>query len=902
MAFPTTISAGQTMIGIVRSVKALGLMGLEQIGKKPEIESLSLEEALRTKWETDALFVQYRRIDDRGQICTNWYRCNKPSLTSIQKEGGNLEATLIALEWDNTPHEPWTPEARAEWDDRFTAALNQVAMTIPSVANWYALYFTLRGFRAIWVLNQPLGVDEIEPKIKGLQEAFRKAGLKTDEKTADWTRLFRLPQVVREDQEPEYVNILHNDDYVPAINPEATPGLIVSEIPSIAVAGQMRVYAAALTAEMPFVEEDAKEYGPLALVYEVTKAGLSDTRLTEWGKLAKRLCSGREWYGCLFEKKSIASVGARDATLFKFVGGVIGTEALFKESTPEHIYGLFYRAIERLQHDSMMAGESLNWYAECWDMICRIWPLEERKKEIKALEKAAEGSDNQSKEDVLIQGMQKWCQAPELWSKDRATQMAFIRRHVVAALGSGKQYYPLQPDGWYSYGVVCKEFLVNKLSSYGMDFVLDLTIETKLGTKPIPIPTLLNNHSTIIHGVRSELVEGAFIKNMDTDEATFVQPMYRRNPRLKPRFDPEVDEWLRSFGNERLLDWLALCVDFEKRLVMLSIAGPGSIGKSLLIQGMVETLENPIRGTEKDLGKFGQNLPKTPFVAIDEGLFEGGGNGGKEISAAIREFIGGGEMASEKKHMAVTGVVTKGRVIVMANNTDVIAKLCGAGRDQSKEDVEAIEMRTFHMDITTTAPRDFLATVKVDAEGHKWVHGNDPDKDFVIARHILWLNANRKVPEPKNRRFAMDGKIPDTVKAAMEKRTPNVDLCVEAIIHMIERPQPKEIADFMVVDEKRQCIYVVASSVRKAYEALGQKGLERDMSINRIGSALAWLRKEGTTNKVPKVLTRANGTRTTPQRWSEITFERLIRGATDYGFMATKLRSMYTGQIEVEEE
>jgi len=911
------MSADDLPIGIVRSLSVPGINSHAEIQTKPSLVVLPIKQALNNEWDTDALLVQYRREDQDGQILPDWRRCNKPSLTSLHEAGELVVSNLICLEWDNTPHEPWkSEEAKADFDERFTAALDRISQAIPSVVDWYAVYFTYQGFRAIWLLDQAAPVLEIEPKIRGLQAAFRNAGLPTDEKTADWTRLFRLPHATRpewdksEEGGEDLSRVLHSSDYAPAFNPDITTGLLLSEIPSVLSNTAERVSAEPLAKPLPG-DEDC-----ISLVWECNKAGDATDKLTSWGKQAKAMLTDRESYRALFADEPIAEVGGRDTTLFRYIGGVCGllinmpdvpTKDMPYKVSPEHIYGLFLPAIDRLQEDSLAAGLAENWRVVCWKNICRLYPVEEKKRKIRLQEaeiaKSAKELSVQEKEDKLFAGMKKWCGHPDLWNQDRAVQVAFAKRHLIAAMGIGGHYYPLQPDGYYSYGAVSKDLLIGKLQSSGMDFLVDFYYETDNGPKKIPVIDFLNNNTTIIHLVRSELGhDGAIIKLMGTDEATLVQPMFRLNPKLKPTFDQDIHNWLLSFKSEKLLDWLALCIDFEKRLVMLSIAGPGSIGKSVLTQGVVECLENPIRATEKDLGKYSPNLLKTPFVIIDEGLIENASFGGKEISAAIREFLGGGEMAAERKFMATAGVVTKGRVLVMANNADVCAKLCGAGREQSKEDVEAIEMRTFHLEVTDLEPRKCLEKTPVDTPGSKWVYGNSYENDFRLAKHILWLNQNRKVPESKNRRFAMDGLLPPSIKKAMEKKTPNVDLCVEAIISMIEKPQPKEIADYMVIDEMKQSVFVVASSVFKAYEALGRRGLERDMSTNRIGTALAWLRKEGTNNKTPKVLTRKDGTRTTPQRWSEISFERLLQGATDYGFPATKLRKMFTGTLEVEEE
>ncbi len=836
----------------------------------------------------------------------DWRRCNRPSLPSIQAAGENLFATILCLEWDTNPHKPWRDEEeRDAFGESFEAAIVSVSRQIPTAKDWYAAYFTLQGFRAVWVLSEALPVEDLQPKIYGFQEAFVKVGLPPDKNTGDWPRLFRLPRATRKELGAE-AEILHDEVYYPVFNPNFVQGLNTDEIPSIIKPSSDKVAVSGVSTtigEMPEEEECT------ALVWAETTKGVSDKRLTDWGKNVKAHLQGKPYFNSLFKDATLAQKGARDTTLYATIGSVVGilyhTDYVI---TPEHIFGLFYRAIRRMQDESTAAGESDNWLKTCWEQICRLSAIEDRKRELRQEEEKRldeeKAVENLSKEELLIASMRKWCDHPDLWNSNREIQIKFIKRHLIAASGTGNQYYLLQPNGYYTYGEVSRDLVISRLKSLGMDFIVDLEYQTQMGVRKVPISDLLADNSTIVHSVRSEFTcSGGMIRLIGTDEATLIKPMFRTNPKLIPTYHDGVHKWLLSFKSEKLLDWLALCTDYEKRLVMLSIAGPGSIGKSLLLQGVVECLENPIRATAKDLaGRFSPNLTKTPFAVVDEGFIENDTTGGKEISATIREFIGGGEMESEKKHINPTGIVTNGRVMVMANNADVCAKLCGAGRNQTKEDLEAIEMRIFHLDVTDLAPREYLATVKVDSEEEgKWVHGKNLAKDYCIAKHILWLKENRKVAPAKNKRFAMDGKLPESIKSAMEKRTPNVDACVEAIISMIERPQPKEVADYIVVDSVKQSVFVVASSVLKAYEALGRRGLDRDMNTNRIGSALAWLRKDGAPNNKSYAIKKADGSKTPVQRWSEITFERLLRGAVDFGFPATKLKKLYTGNMFADE-
>lgn len=113
---------------------------------------------------------------------------------------------LLALDFDLPGHGGWSDSHR-EVVSRLFLALSgvqapgtspQVPLTAPS-----AFYTTSGGFRLVWALTEPVPVEGargLEDLLGGLVASAHIAGLEVDVACRDWTRLFRLPQVRRDDK------------------------------------------------------------------------------------------------------------------------------------------------------------------------------------------------------------------------------------------------------------------------------------------------------------------------------------------------------------------------------------------------------------------------------------------------------------------------------------------------------------------------------------------------------------------------------------------------------------------------------------------------------------------------------------------------------------------------------
>jgi hypothetical protein len=111
----------------------------------------------------------------------------------------SVVGTMLALDFDLPEHVRWTDAHRTQVEKIIAEASNR----------WHVLaqptlfYTTSGGFRLIWALAQPVlvhGAGGLEDLFFGLVAKAHIAGMTVDTACKDWTRLFRLPRVVRADK------------------------------------------------------------------------------------------------------------------------------------------------------------------------------------------------------------------------------------------------------------------------------------------------------------------------------------------------------------------------------------------------------------------------------------------------------------------------------------------------------------------------------------------------------------------------------------------------------------------------------------------------------------------------------------------------------------------------------
>lgn len=150
---------------------------------------LSWEHAFARSWLTDAHFVSYVLFGPEGAPLDRQPRVNKSGLAWVRAQGYAVRACSLWADLDNPGHAAWSRASKAR-------ALAE-AGDAPALRDgpWY---FTPHGRRVGRLLDHWVDVEEHESLLVEWHRALEGQGLAPDRACRDWTRMFRLPTVVRE--------------------------------------------------------------------------------------------------------------------------------------------------------------------------------------------------------------------------------------------------------------------------------------------------------------------------------------------------------------------------------------------------------------------------------------------------------------------------------------------------------------------------------------------------------------------------------------------------------------------------------------------------------------------------------------------------------------------------------
>ncbi len=147
------------------------------------------------RYEGDAHFVVYYARDTDGQV-RPIPRSRKTSLSDYAKEGLTLWADVIVYDVDCKEVHGTPVPAPASW---FDAEIDKIVALPDGYTRSMLAYNTRGGYRLVFKLPEPLPIERYEATLLAFHRVLGKHGIAADPACKDWTRLFRLPRVGRED-------------------------------------------------------------------------------------------------------------------------------------------------------------------------------------------------------------------------------------------------------------------------------------------------------------------------------------------------------------------------------------------------------------------------------------------------------------------------------------------------------------------------------------------------------------------------------------------------------------------------------------------------------------------------------------------------------------------------------
>jgi hypothetical protein len=847
--------------------------------KAPILELVPFTECFYQWHETDAHFLTYA-IEYQGKIEPG-PRCSKTLISKIRQHGADCIVTMMVIDIDNPDHKSWGPtkEIRDYARGNFLNKLQEVAATFPLAWEWTLLYFTRNGVRLVYVLDKYLTLEDSEQKHQWLCQQFVQRGIGADLNVSDWTRCYRLPNVIREKEktwESDYNEILLQEaNRIDAIHMPSAPKLTKTN-----EYGEIKVY----DTDMP----DRDEAKALCWFKDQNSSALLQT---DWYKKAKKQLRGRECFDCLFSHKPIAESGQRNSTLHKYVGQAISLLFYIPGTEPQHIFGLFIEPVEQLSPDN----DTADWFVVLWDHILRLWAKEEAKNQAVNAVEIAKVEEGQDQFGRIMSGMDKWVTDPRFKGGTDHERLAYAMRRLIVSCGKG--FYIMGDNGHYDPIQLNKDQLIPYILIKGMDSVLEIRKMTDGGETYVSVAELLNNYSTQVKEIKAVAqIDGAFIQDMDTPNATLVIPSYRRNPNIVPEYNADVDQWLKLLFEDNYelgCKWLSWALAWDEGTICaLSLEGRAGSGKKMLVEGLKECLELPAAAGAEDLvGDYQYGLLNSPFLVVNEGWPTKSAS--KHPADSFRQLVSADPIRCNTKFGQPVMARNPVRIVFTANNLDVVKQLSG-NRDLSPEDREALSIRLLHFRIGNGAS-DWLRMqggTKLTAKpGQRWIGGDAGEQsDFVIAKHFMWLYANRK--GPVGSRLLVEGNNDQDVMFDMRTQSGSSPIVIEAMIHLIDKKRTMNGDEGVAVVDGE--LYMCTADVL-SYHRNELADMSRDkLDLQKIGKVFKSVAVE-----VPiKGFILKGKESAGPKRWYKIDCELLLRVAERDGWKSTTLAKLVKEQKE----
>lgn len=831
-------------------------------------EVLPLGEALQRAWQTDAHMMAYR-IDGEER----WPRCNRVFVPEVRRVGADLSVTCCVQDYDNPGHAAWTPQLRAEFEQRLEAA---AATGFSYATNWTARYYTAHGARFIWVYDEPVSLEEAERRHRGMIRLWAKHGIEFDAACSGWNHLFRLPFAARDGERPtkEQVDLRINHDAL----------IEASDLPL--VGEEMRINSAYVHDDLESSKPSPEEAFDRMWERRMDRAPV----MTEFHRAAKKRLQNRACWPCIFDHRPIASPGARDQTIWRYVGQATSLCYNLPDAAPEAIYAMFLPAVEQLEPDN----DTVDWTETLWNACRKCWLGERGKEQLAAEQEKQRQVDGVEKRSTMLEGVMAWTDPPDEVTASTESGEKWLSSHLIAICPHGMHLMML--DGSFdSVAIKNPDHLPVRIRELGLDNVIPLTHTTEKGdVRKVSSLDMIHRHGFHVPGGLHGRATNApnQIINYGTDKAALSLALYRRRDDLEPRYSPEVDAWLkRMFRTEdyhTVCQWISWALAIEEGpIAALSVAGPPGAGKKLLAVGLAECWDCGAYATGRVFGRFNEELMRSPLVVVDEGLRSFGGNtGALDTSDQFRSLISGDPISIEPKGRPAITINVPVRMLFTANNEHILAALAGS-KDLSPEDRSALGQRLIHVNAQPAAT-DWLAMqgglAHTGRHGHRWIRGDAGNpSDFVIARHFLWLYTNRRQPHgTRGGRFLMAGD-PSANRRIFDSAG-STPVVTQAVIELIEAPIGKR---GVCVDVEKGTVYITTEAV--VQHLLKNYPPNRHRDHRQCANALKHLMLREVDSKVTLVDGQQRRLRA---RWKELEAAQLLAFAEEHGLESQKLQDI----------
>lgn len=658
---PTLSAAGIPLISAPRHPGAISW---------PLVE---LTEALSTQWPVDAHAPGYTDL-----IATE--RMPRLSVEAVaDPKYRHVYLTTVWVDLDTEPHEPWSDQLQLD------AAFRAVCELLPD----HAVYSTRGGIRAVAPLMEPIPLKLAQSWLTAYHaaeaqrcaNALANVGLRWDSSANQWTRHYRLPNVIR-------INI---KDPGAVTNPPLTFHGKPTWLPTEGVMPRSRLVFAPISFDADLtIQQSAAitQPGYAPNFSEVKDWGAWVSSATQCGKYKALLIAG-EPFG-----PPLVSKGTRNPTL-KTVLNSLAVQ-LFKTDqkrpTAEDLYCIVYRSV-LAEYERDPTAPTLE---DAWRLACAS-------SEVELLRRSTDESYLPPAEVAREPD-----ELPELITHGDGTA-------YILDLGSRTYVGPFKGTDLYT----------------ELRDMTDLRLMRESGASLRPVGELL-----VSHAVRARTVELCY-PGVDRGEQWDFSTRTLRVQTFPPPDvvaieHPRVAEWLAHFGNDHLLDWLATCTELGHATASVYLEGRNDAGKGMIVSAIARMWRTGYVTFTEAMGKFNDGLLRSPVIFLDEGA-----EIDKATSSRFRSTVAEPHHRIEAKNMPIVSLYGHPRTIMAGNNSKLLEMM----ESHSNRDIKAITERVLHIDIKDSAAK-YLSDLGGKRGTADWVTkaGGRPGK---ICEHIAFLRATR---------------------------------------------------------------------------------------------------------------------------------------------------------------
>ena len=755
--------------------------------------SRSFAEAMDGEHPDDAHFVCYgATLKDGSGLMTRLPRLTKPGLFDFKRDlADEVFGAFAPQDYDLPGHAEWTKETLAQ----VQTLLEQAGQRNPIFKYPTVCYRTAHGLRLAWAFSDPVpleGPGGFEDILHGMLGDAWIAGFPVDPACKDWTRLFRLPRVVRDGVKTSsqpYFSISYNKidftvlEQCPAqvyaypavafrpISQHKLADYEVGDVPKRLVKNyhwDRRVghapearYQAAMNIDVgqalrndelvKYLFINGNEKRETVLLKAVKREVLAKTKTGQVNadvavSVFRKLFEDEPMF-CDIERKeglheTILKVASFLSMHCNHIPGV----------TPQVIYALVLIQARKAngQRQDKRPDEVL--CREVWSVVSRFWCRDISKKNIiqesrewEEVLKAAKGAEIAASNEYASAIFLKYLKShapdvPEDMLRKHLQNLLILRvpqrGYFVASLTSAGEVYYSRPASTYPE-------LLAVCGRCGHDLIEI----TKPGAEPDSPPKLkfeaeiVQEYGTLVDVFKmSRLIVASEVRLCCSDIAPLVVTMVEKMPgmkrNIKAHFHPEVDAWLTLLGGDnpdKLKDWLAVCLRLDRPIAGLYLGKTSGAGKGMLTEGLRFCTESEEYAEFKDfVDNFQDTACKTPLVVADEYVSQSRFQT-RSVLNEFKKLVTGEYRTISIKGKAGIQIEGYWRVLFTANRDNLL----NFSEDVNQQDMEALALRVIRI-IPSKEAKEYLEKLGGWTATESW-----PRKE--IPEHIQWLSENRVV-------------------------------------------------------------------------------------------------------------------------------------------------------------